>query len=560
MLAGALRDGFELVAVHEYRGTNGAAQFWKVRAVHPDGRKAIRPMHRSGDRFEMGEPPAPAAGRPLYRLDELAARPGEPVIVCEGESCADALAALGLLATTSGGADSAGRADWGPLAGRDVLIWPDADEAGARYGAAVAERLAGLNCRVRVLDVAALDLPPKGDAVDWLAARDSVTDADVLALATVDPPRAADTDATSWPAPLDLPALLREEPAPPRMIIDSWLPAGYATLLAGHGGSGKSSIALNLAACLVTGRPFFGLAVERRRVLYASCEDRAAVLHWRMARICQHAGIDPDELSDLAVLDLVGHDALLLRRIPGGGLLPTPAYAELQATIERVGAEVLIVDGSADTFGGNENDRGEVRQFVHALVRLVPVAGAVVLLHHVAKATAGGGFGEGYSGSTAWHNSARARWYLRPEHADGEPGGGLLLELAKTNHGSGGHAVRIEWDAAAHTFSGRSMTPASRVERHVRDEAERDAVLSAIRAITAAGDYVPAAATGNRTALHVLSAVPGFPSELCKSTHGKRRFLSHIETLRRMGQLREGSIRRGNRHATATLEPANAPR
>jgi hypothetical protein len=66
MLAGALRDGFELVAVHEYRGTNGAAQFWKVRAVHPDGRKAIRPMHRSGDRFEMGEPPAPAAGRPLY--------------------------------------------------------------------------------------------------------------------------------------------------------------------------------------------------------------------------------------------------------------------------------------------------------------------------------------------------------------------------------------------------------------------------------------------------------------------------------------------------------------
>ena len=37
---------------------------------------------------------------------------------------------LGLLATTSGAADSAAKADWRPLAGRDVIIWPDNDEAG----------------------------------------------------------------------------------------------------------------------------------------------------------------------------------------------------------------------------------------------------------------------------------------------------------------------------------------------------------------------------------------------------------------------------------------------
>ena len=67
------------------------------------------------------------------------------------------------------------------------------------------------------------------------------------------------------------------------------LPIGYLSLLAGHGGVGKTSIAKYLAACIGAGRPFFGLPVERRRVLYLSCEDRADVLHWRLARICAQA-------------------------------------------------------------------------------------------------------------------------------------------------------------------------------------------------------------------------------------------------------------------------------
>lgn len=65
--------------------------------------------------------------RPLYRLDDLAARATATVLVCEGEKTADAAAALfpNVVATTSpGGANAAGKADWSPLAGRDLLIWP----------------------------------------------------------------------------------------------------------------------------------------------------------------------------------------------------------------------------------------------------------------------------------------------------------------------------------------------------------------------------------------------------------------------------------------------------
>ncbi len=65
------------------------------------------------------------------------------------------------------------------------------------------------------------------------------------------------------------------------MIIPDWLPCGYATL-AGHGGAGKSYIALYLAFCMAAGRDFFGVELDQRRVLYLSCEDRSDVLHWRL--------------------------------------------------------------------------------------------------------------------------------------------------------------------------------------------------------------------------------------------------------------------------------------
>ena len=105
---------------------------------------------------------------------------------------ADALAKLGLLATTSGGADSSKRADWQPLAGRAALIWRDNDEAGKRYAEEVATILTGLGCTVSFVDVAKLDLPPKGDAVDWLGLHPGATAADVLALPTVEAETAAE--------------------------------------------------------------------------------------------------------------------------------------------------------------------------------------------------------------------------------------------------------------------------------------------------------------------------------------------------------------------------------
>ena len=70
--------------------------------------------------------------RPLYRLDLLLQSTG-PVLVSEGEKCVDCLTPLGIVATTSAGGSSApAKTDWTPLAGRRVVIWPDADTPGRK--------------------------------------------------------------------------------------------------------------------------------------------------------------------------------------------------------------------------------------------------------------------------------------------------------------------------------------------------------------------------------------------------------------------------------------------
>lgn len=71
--------------------------------------------------------------RPLCGLDALAAKPGAPVLMPEGEKCRAAGAgALPMYAvvTWPGGSKGIPYVDWEPLRGRDVVLWPDADEPG----------------------------------------------------------------------------------------------------------------------------------------------------------------------------------------------------------------------------------------------------------------------------------------------------------------------------------------------------------------------------------------------------------------------------------------------
>ena len=73
--------------------------------------------------------------RPLQGLSELSARPDVPVLIVEGEKCRHAAAKAFpgyVVVTWPGGAQGLRRVDFSPLQGRDVILWPDADETGRK--------------------------------------------------------------------------------------------------------------------------------------------------------------------------------------------------------------------------------------------------------------------------------------------------------------------------------------------------------------------------------------------------------------------------------------------
>lgn len=83
---------------------------------------------------------------PFYGSEHLAARPDEPVIVCEGEKAAQALLDAGYLAVgTVTGASSAPNAEvLSVLIGREVFLWPDHDEQGMGHMLRIARTLGAM--------------------------------------------------------------------------------------------------------------------------------------------------------------------------------------------------------------------------------------------------------------------------------------------------------------------------------------------------------------------------------------------------------------------------------
>jgi hypothetical protein len=143
--------------------------------------KVIRPISRaiSGTGWIQAGMPCP---RPLYRLPELiASQSSERIFVTEGEKAAEAVRAVGFVATTSPhGAKSAAKADWSPLAGRDVIILPDRDDPGMAYAEEVRRLCAKAGAKsvriVRLWD-RWVDLPKHGDMADVVAGHDGPPEA-----------------------------------------------------------------------------------------------------------------------------------------------------------------------------------------------------------------------------------------------------------------------------------------------------------------------------------------------------------------------------------------------
>lgn len=449
-----LAKGFKAEALHTYRDLDGNPLFSRIRVKHPcTGEKWIRPMHRDGSRFTLGEPKW-TGPKPLYNLHRIAkAAHDVPCFIVEGEKAADALTRLGVLSTTSGGSESAGKVDWTPLKGRPCVIWPDNDESGRKYGEDVADILRGLGCPVSFVDVGTLHLPDKGDAADWGPAHPGATVADVHALARIVRPAAMEAlQATHAAPPSSQPSLahafasgatadgvqiIRADsitPEPVDWLWDGYLASGKVHIMAGAPGTGKTTIALALAATVSAGERWpDGSIAAPGDVLIWSGEDTAADtlvprliasgaqcsrVHF-VGRVLDPAGTRPfDPASDFPALELEA------ARIPN--------------------LRLVIVDPIVSAVAGDSHKGAEVRRGLQPLVDFAERTRCAILgISHFSKGSAGKDVVERVTGSHAFGALARVviATAKAPEDA---PETGRLMVRAKSNLGPDGGGFRYE--------------------------------------------------------------------------------------------------------------------
>lgn len=339
---------------------------------------------------------------------------------------------------------------------------------------------------------------------------------------------------------VSLAGFMAADPASIGYAIHPILPRGVVALFGGHGGAGKSTAALTLMAHGACGESWLGFHPDGMiRSVYASLEDPGDLVRYRLRRIAETFNLDPRKIeANLRVLDCTGADATLAAETNDfgvRGLITTRLFDEMSEA--ATGTDAIVVDNASDAFSGNENERRGVRAFMRLLADLARRHdAAVLLLAHIDKAAArAGSAGNSYSGSTAWHNSARSRVALLVQEDES-----VLLVHEKLNLGKKADAARLQWNDRGVLVE---------VDRGAFSLPAADDTSSALAVLLAAqkdGIRVPTNTAGPSTSWHAVQHLPEMVAFADK--RGRVRFHAALAQLHRAGDLERDSFKDQHRN------------
>ena len=248
------------------------------------------------------------------------------------------------------------------------------------------------------------------------------------------------------------------EVPPRRWLAHDRIPMRNVCLLTGDGAAGKTTIALQLGVGVCRSGEWLGAVIDEcGDVMFVTAEEENDEIQRRLAAILDHNRLEFRDISGFRIKSLADEDPLLAVPDVAGVIKPTPLFMRLLKEVQAKSPRLIIIEAAADVFGGNEINRGQVRQFIALLRQLARAAdGAVVLITH--PSLQGLSSGSGSSGSTGWNNSVRSRLYFTTAKAQAdEPDLGLReLKVMKNNYGPPGEVVRVRWQRGAFVMEPRA--------------------------------------------------------------------------------------------------------
>lgn len=213
---------------------------------------------------------------------------------------------------------------------------------------------------------------------------------------------------------------LLEDPPPLKFIVWPYVPAETVSILAGPGGSNKTTLMLYAAVCRALKRQMFkGVLPEEGETVILTTEDQLSDYRRKLAALREYMGADFDAklvAERLHFFDLSGTPIRLIAADRGEQFIPT-AHVEwlieaLRAKAPR--ADWLIAETVSRLAGGVENNASH-SILVEAMQRVCRTAHvASTLVTHVSQDAARNGTADAYSarGGSALGDNGRASMVL----------------------------------------------------------------------------------------------------------------------------------------------------
>lgn len=228
------------------------------------------------------------------------------------------------------------------------------------------------------------------------------------------------------------------------ILGEGYLQRGQWTSLIGVGGLGKTRATLWLCICTILGMDWLGIPTHcaRARVLFLSTENGA--VRWKNDLTRMTSGMTVSEKTLL-------NECLFILSLDGGGdeddadpslnMSDAVAVGRLQATMESIGPDIIVVDPLADMVGGDENSAeamGECIRAIRRCQRLACPRAAGIAIHHARTGAgnviqAGDNFNAGNfgRGSKALYSAVRAEIQMAP--GDKDDSTKLVVMCGKSN-------------------------------------------------------------------------------------------------------------------------------
>lgn len=324
---------------------------------------------------------------------------------------------------------------WLPLQGTDVLLWPTNLDAAREDMVRVGVALKRVTDSVRFVQVtdadgygfsaAAMGEWSKEQLIAWAKARVTVFEVPVPpmpAMAEIygDPPSDAD---------LVIPESVPEEPFTFHTPVEGWFKnvpprqflyrrhymRGMVGVTAAAGGAGKSSVVMVELVSMALGRDLLNqreeLPVGPLQVWYHNGEDPKDEIRRRLAAICLHYSIDPEELKDRFFFTVGRENPLIVARDdPKFGTLCEPqTVKDVTAAMLAKKIDILAIDPFISTHRVSENSN-DAMEVVMSQWRAIAdnTSAAIEAVHHFRKSNGNEASVDDIRGASAMIGAARS--------------------------------------------------------------------------------------------------------------------------------------------------------